>query len=491
MIKKYLPSFPLRAAVSLVVITALALLGGELRHARAAASTFRARATLDLCGDYQFGNVSVELKYRVGADPTYVPLTIESQVINGANNTGTFEFSLPATLGLQTISVAAFCRNNLGLGVGSNEKALTNCDSMALHDSDFDGITDNLEDTNCEGAFSPGDASNLFNQDTDGDGVRDLVERVSGTDPANPGSSPRPFVAASAPYDPDGDGASNAMAWRGASGFWFVKDFPSPGASVGFQFGAAGDIPFAYDPANAESNVGVIRRVGNEYRWLFRGPGFQRSDGSAVTDLRFGLFGDNIVLGPWEQPGVTSPAVARLYAGIWSFDIYLRDGTIRHVNWGGNGDIPKVQDYDGDGLFDVAVFRPVGHKTFVIQSSNGLVKTYDFGTATADFTVRGDYTGDGIDDIAFWEPLTALFTLLKSDNGFNETLGNQKNPLYYAESQLGLYSVHLPLNWNRRGGRLLFTVLDHSNGKRFFRSGNDSAQPVQVESWGTAGDSLG
>ena len=210
-----------------------------------------------------------------------------------------------------------------------------------------------------------------------------------------------------------------------------------------------------------------------------------------MTSLFFGLFGDNIVLGPWEEPGVTSPAVARLYNGIWSFDIYRRDGTIRQVNWGGNGDVPKVQDYDGDGLFDVAVFRPVGHKTFVIQSSDNAVKIYDFGTATADFTVRGDYTGDGTDDVSFWEPLTGTFTSLKSDSGFNDVQGNQKNPTFYQEQQLGLYSVHLPLNWNFRGGHYLYTVIDHSTGNRFFREANDLTKPVQLETWGIAGDALG
>jgi hypothetical protein len=463
------------------------------RHpVQAAADTFRAKATLQLCADYPFGGVSVEVKYRLADQTEYQPVTIESQSIDSGNNTGTFEFSLPSTLGTKPLYVAAFCKNSSGESRASNEQALSNCNALALLDSDADGIPDDQEDTDCGNFFSPGDASNPQNVDTDGDGVRDLVERVSGTDPTNPGSSPRPYIFASAPIDPNGDGESNPVVWRPSTGTWYIKDFYAPGSHLAVQFGLPGDVPFTYQPKSATTtDIGVVRRLGTDYLWLFHGPGFSRSNAANVTNLRFGIFGDNILPGPWEEAGVTSPAVARLFNDSWTFDIYLQDGSIREVAWGGNGDVPKVQDYDGDGLFDIAVFRPSNHTSYVIQSSDGQVKTYVFGSGTAEFTVRGDYTGDGIDDISFWEPLTGMFTTLTSDHGFNDTLGNMHNPNYYKESQLGLYYVHLPLSWNRHGGKLLYTVVDHNSGERFYRLNNDNNNPIIREQWGLPGDSQG
>ncbi|MFN8389683.1 MAG: hypothetical protein U0136_05280 [Bdellovibrionota bacterium] len=457
----------------------------------AANDTFKARATLGLCPDYPFGGVTVSLKYRLPGQTAYQPVTVTSQQINSSNNTGTFNFTLPSTLGTAKLSVAAFCTNAAGESRASNELQISNCDALALVDTDGDGLMDNQEDVDCGNSFSPGDYSNLYNVDTDGDGVRDLVELVSATDPTNPGSSPRPYVFLSSPFDPDGDGVSNPVAWRKSNGYWFIKDLGSPGNNVAIQFGGNGDVPFAYEPRGAVSDVGVVRRVGNSYHWLFHGAGFNRSNAAPQNDILFGIFGDNIIPGPWEEAGVTSPAVARLYNNMWSFDIYLRDGTVKEVNWGGNGDVPKVQDYDGDGIFDIAVFRPSAHKTFVIQSSNGLIKTYDFGTGTAEFTVRGDYTGDGIDDISFWEPTTGLFTMLTSTNGFNDTLGNQRNPNFYKELQLGTYSVNLPLSWNRHGGKLVFTVVDHTTAERLYKSDNNPNGAIVREQWGIAGDSLG
>src|SRR5262245_21428736 len=106
--------------------------------ASATSDTFHARATLALCADYKFGGVTVELKYRVGAQSTYLPLSITSQSIDSVNNTGTFEFFLPSTMLSTPIAVAAFCRNSLGLGTASNEKIITNCDALAIRDTDFD-----------------------------------------------------------------------------------------------------------------------------------------------------------------------------------------------------------------------------------------------------------------------------------------------------------------------------------------------------------------
>ncbi|MCB0324622.1 MAG: VCBS repeat-containing protein [Bdellovibrionales bacterium] len=454
-------------------------------------TTFETELTLELCPEYRHGGVAIDILYTVGADPTMHAAEVLDQEIDIEENSGTFLLRFPATYGVLAFNVEAVCRSTRGTSDISNVLSVSNCDNLALYDTDQDGIINSLEDTNCDNFFSPGDISNPDNVDTDGDGVRDLVETLQGFDPTNPGSSPRPFIYSGGVFDADGDGNANPYVWRGTSGQWFVRDFATPGNHLAFPFGANGDIPFGYVPAGQASNVGVIRTIGTQYVWLFRGSGFMRQNGSSTRELPFGLFGDNIVLGPWENVGVTNPAVARLFNNQWSFFIYQSDGSIRAQNWGGNGDIPKVQDYDGDGIFDIAVFRPSTQQTFVIRSSDNGVDIYKFGTGTADHTVRGDYTGDGVDDISFWEPVSGLFTVMTSDNGFDETRAARKNSQFYRELQLGLFNVHLPLNWNYQNGKLLFTVIDHGTGLRFFRPDNQSNQPPQAFQWGLPGDHQG
>ena len=451
--------------------------------------TFKARAKLELCPEFVLGGYQFDVFYSIGDDPALIDATLISSDVDQTANVATVVLELPSTLTSVPMHVAARCRKASLDSDVSNTLSINNCDHLALLDTDQDGIPNDEEDINCDNFFSPGDISNPDNVDSDGDGVRDLVERIQGFDPTNPGSSPRPFVYTSSPFDPDQDGTSNPTVWRPSSGFWFIRDYLEEGNHLAFQFGLPGDIPFFYETKDAGQDVGVIRADGLNLNWFFNGAGLAREDGSRANLLAFGIFGDNIILGPWEEPGVTNPAVARLFENSWGFDILLSDGSHRIVNWGGNGDIPKVQDYDGDGLFDIAVWRPSEQMLYVIHSNDGSVAIYKFGTGTADHTVRGDYTGDGIDDIVFWEPIDGMFSAMTSDNGFEQDKATLKDPDHFFEMQLGLFNIHLPLSWNLRNGKSTYTVVDHASGLRFFRENNDPKAPIKSLQWGIPGDS--
>lgn len=472
----------------MIVVLALSALPGQVRAERGL--TFEAHVDLLLCSDYASG-AEVELEYSIGGSQEQLPLPVRGKQIDLEQNRGCFSFDLPSTYGTTVFNIRAYCRNSEGRSAPSNVGVVSNCNALALLDSDADGLTDNLEDTNCDNFFSPGDRSNPDSPDTDGDGVRDLVEVLAGTDPVNAGSSPRLFVASGAPFDPDGDGNANAVVWRVAQGMWYVRDFVTPGNHISFQFGLPGDVPFTYQPGGPLSDVGVVRNIQNQFYWIFHGPGFLRSTGARETVIPFGMIGDHVLIGPWDTPGISNPGVARLYQGLWSFYVYHRDGTVSQQYWGQTGDLPKVQDYDGDGVLDIAVYRLAEQTTYVIRSSDHRVLILPLGSGTADHTFRGDLDGDGVDDLTFWEPQTGMFTTMSSGeySQFLQPRAALRMPV--SELQLGLYGVHLPLSWNRQGGRALYTVVDHYTGLRYIRQDNNPDNPPLFLQWGLPGDAQG
>ena len=457
-------------------------------HSLAFNPYFDTEVTIELCPEYAYGGITVEVYYSsINSNGPQLAQIISSSY-DLPNNLYKPVVRLPSYLGTNKFSIYGICKSTTSTSANSNTLSISNCDKLALYDTDFDGITNDQEDTNCDNFYSPGDFSNPDNVDSDGDGVADLVEKINSTSPSNPGESPRPIISASSAYDPDGDNLSNPIVWRPASGNWYVKNIS--GAPTTFNFGQKGDIPFTYQDLNHISDVGVIRQSGNDLVWYFRGSGFPNSGEHNSNGFKFGNFGDNIILGAWEKPGVTNPAVARLVAGKWEYYILLSDKTIRRETWGSNGDLPKPQDLDGDGLLDLSVFRPSNQTTYVKYNNNSQV-TYVFGTGTSDYTPKGDYTGDNKEDISFWEPTTGLFYSLTSNNGFNTTQALVKNPLYYKELSLGEFFKDVPLSWNFNGTKSLFTVVNHSTGIRKYYPNNDPNQTLQNFQWGLAGDFQG
>lgn len=476
MIKKYL-------LTAFLFTTCLA------NHSYAFDPTFDVEVNLGLCPEYEFGGVSVEFYYTIGNTSQKQQAQVISATPDLPNKSYKAILRFPADRGTNDFTVTSHCKSSKGLSSASNEIAFSNCTKLALYDTDFDGISNEKEDTNCDNFFSPGDYSNPDNIDSDGDGVADLVELVSNTSPTNQGNSPRPFIVSYASFDPDGDGVSNPVVWRPSNGTWYYRS--SQGQAVSFPFGNANDIPFTYRDFNQQSNVGVVRRSGNDLIWYFRGNGFPDLNGQNGNQITFGSFGDIIIPGAWEKPGITNPAIARLFGGIWDVYILMSDRSIKRIVWGGNGDIPKPQDLNGDGIIDFSVYRPATQSTYVTYTNLSNADTFKFGTGTSDFTVKGDYTGDGIEDLAFWEPIHAKFFILKSDLGFNVTQGQLKNPLYYFETQLGEYFNDLPLSWNNDGNKDIFTTINHFSGTRKYLPQNNPSLAIQSFQWGLYGDFQG
>lgn len=135
----------------------------------------------------------------------------------------------------------------------------------------------------------------------------------------------------------------------------------------------------------------------------------------------FGQSGDIPVVGDFDGNGVYDVAVYR--NGTWYTDItHTLSVDASPLSFGGvSGDVPLAGDFDGDGISDLVIYRS---GTWYIRSSKtATTTTMTLGGAPGDVPVIADFDGDGIPDIAVFNAGT--WTIRKSSTSANvvDTLG--------------------------------------------------------------------
>ena len=167
-------------------------------------------------------------------------------------------------------------------------------------------------------------------------------------------------------------------------------DFPAPG-----DYDGDGEDDYALYRAGAsagqQSNYYIIR-----------------SSDSTLQHYAWGLFGDQTVTRDYDGDGITDIAIFRRGATATAQTTWFirrsSDNTAQIIGFGltGNGtstfDSAVPGDYDGDGKFDIAVYRfgLTPANTFIYrQSSDGVIKYQPWGNFNSDYIVPGDFDGDG------------------------------------------------------------------------------------------------
>jgi hypothetical protein len=117
----------------------------------------------------------------------------------------------------------------------------------------------------------------------------------------------------------------------------------------------------------------------------------------------------------FDGDGKTDLAVFRPGEGNW-YILQSQNNLMKVVNFGLNGDLPVAEDYDGDKRSDIAVYRPSEGNWYRINSSDGLFSVANFGLSE-DKPVPADFDGDGKTDIAVYRPASGVWHRLNSIDG--------------------------------------------------------------------------
>jgi hypothetical protein len=250
-------------------------------------------------------------------------------------------------------------------------------------------------------------AVSAADSDYDGDGTSDLVVYNPRTKRWRvKGGSRFTFGAKNAmpvPGDYDGNGRADGAYFQAADGVWRVrKQFKVT------EFGQEGDLPApgdydgdgTTDPAFFRPSTGTWHTAASAD---LQAAAAATQSGAAFSSLldteevEFGQLGDVPVPGDYDGDGVTDLAVYRPAKRRW----IVRDQ--KSVKFGKSGSIPVPADYDGDGTTDIAVWLPKTGQWKVRR-----VGKAKFGML-GDIPVPGDYDGDGVADFAVYDPTTRLW----------------------------------------------------------------------------------
>ncbi len=273
------------------------------------------------------------------------------------------------------------------IGSGANNTVVTEAFDLPLQctkrkRADFDG--DGKSDIS---VFRPSEGNWYLNRSTAGFGV---VKWGISTDKI-------------VPADYDGDGKTDFAVFRptadGSQPDFYVLN-SSNSTFTGVSWGNPNDIPVVADyDGDGKADITIVRPTTGNFLWYI----LKSSNGQ--TQVSFNLS----FLPSTAQPvggDVDGDGKGDLIAVNFEFGEYYwysvtstTTGGFARFAFGTAGDKIALGDYNGDGIDDLAVYRP-SNGTWYIKNSSGN-SSIQFGISS-DIPVPADYDGDGKTDIAIY-----------------------------------------------------------------------------------------
>ncbi|HVE56209.1 MAG TPA: FG-GAP-like repeat-containing protein, partial [Pyrinomonadaceae bacterium] len=117
----------------------------------------------------------------------------------------------------------------------------------------------------------------------------------------------------------------------------------------------------------------------------------------------------------FDGDGLADISIFRPLNGQWWYQ-QSSDNVVRAFQFGTSSDKPVPADYDGDGKTDHAIYRPSTGEWFILRSSNLTFFSVPFGIST-DKPAPGDFDGDGLADVAVFRASEGVWYISKSSGG--------------------------------------------------------------------------
>jgi hypothetical protein len=282
-------------------------------------------------------------------------------------------------------------------------------------------------------------------------------------------------AANSAYNDFDGDGRTDLTVYRNSNNTFYSlssltqnlieKQIGQPGDSVSLTVDWDGD--GRSDFSTARYNAEVLWRV-------------FKSTTNSLEETRWGssTLGDFFAAADYDGDGAFDIAVFR--AGVWHI-IESSTGNVRYEYFGQAGDVPAPNDFDKDGKADLVVARSEsGQRVWhVRRSSDGAYYSLVWGLSSdAFFTGRSDWDGDGAQDI----------TVIRNESGQRVFYVLRSSDLQLQIIRWGLSSDVVKLGDYDGDGRTDAAVTRAVNGQRIFFILQSSTGEPRYETFGLQGD---
>lgn len=205
-----------------------------------------------------------------------------------------------------------------------------------------------------------------------------------------------------------------------------------------------------------------------------------RFDGT-TAEFTLGEPGDTPLLGDWDCDGIETPGVYRPPTGQVFLRNAVEDGPIEvDYNISRSDIVPLVGDFDGDGCDTVSYYLPAEGLVVVFNTQEAAVAAteettsldleYEFGIE-GDLAFVGDFDGDGIDTIGLFRPSNGVFYLKNTHTGGPADI----------EFAFGA-SGDLPISgdWTDQDGADSVAVYRPTTGTFFFRYDNSAGPPDET-----------